>query len=305
MSALLDDIINLAVDGSKPLPDILRKCLLLGHELKNDRLKAWANQELSGYKSGKDAPDYRIIPAQAKGNFIGPLYAQLNDHIIPPIALEEGHRNWAERVYLLHSVSAYADVVKHADPNKGKITLQWPANMVVYYQERLMRNGYICHAAWQEIPSNALVELLDTVRNRTLNMALQIKDELGTSYTDLRRIESAEAANKIQSIIFQNTGGITNVGFAQSSIDASGQMQTTIAAGDRKALDELLTNAGLGKPDLDDLTEAMKVDGDKPGNKVEGWIKAKASKVLAGAASVGTRIGAEILTAWIKQYYGL
>jgi len=76
MSALLDDIINLAIDGKQPLPDILRKCLLLGHELKNERLKTWAKQELDGYKSGKDVPEYRIVPAQAKGNFIGPFHSQ-------------------------------------------------------------------------------------------------------------------------------------------------------------------------------------------------------------------------------------
>jgi hypothetical protein len=30
------------LDGKRCLPDILRKCLLLGHELKNERLKEWA-----------------------------------------------------------------------------------------------------------------------------------------------------------------------------------------------------------------------------------------------------------------------
>jgi AbiTii len=304
MSVLLDDIINLATDGGQPLPDILRKCLRLGHELKDEQLKAWANQELNGYKSGKEVPDYRIVPAPAKGNFIGPLHAQYNRHIIPPAVLEKEHRGLAETAYLLQSVSAYADVVKSAEASKGSLIFEWPANMVVYYQEKLMQGGFICLSAWQELPVNAIVELLDTVLNRTLNMALQIKDELGTSYADLHRIEPSEAA-KIQSIIVQTTGGTTNVAFRQSSVNASGQMQTNIAVGDRKALDEILTKAGLEKPDVDALTEAMQIDGDKPGNKVEGWIKAKASKVLVGAASVGSKIGAEILTAWIKQYYGL
>jgi hypothetical protein len=45
VSILLDGIISLAGDGKQPLPDILRKCLRLGHELKNDRLKTWAAQE--------------------------------------------------------------------------------------------------------------------------------------------------------------------------------------------------------------------------------------------------------------------
>jgi hypothetical protein len=67
VSIRLDDIINLAIDGKQPLPDILRKCLLLGHELKNERLKEWANKELSGYKSIGDIPAYRHMHGIAQG----------------------------------------------------------------------------------------------------------------------------------------------------------------------------------------------------------------------------------------------
>ena len=306
MSSLLDDIINLAIDGSQPLPDILRKCLLLGHELKNQQLKDWANQELNGYRSGKNVPEYRVIPALARGNFIGPFHAQYNHYLIPSGVLEEKHREFAERVYLVQSVSAYADVLKERDAKSsgGFLTFNWDPNMVGYYQEKLMQGGFICHAAWQEIPASAIAEMLDTIRNRTLNMALQIKDELGTSYTNLRKIESDETESKIQSIIFQNTGGTTTVAFGQANVDAS-QHQTVIAVGDRKALDEALTNAGLDRQDLDGLTDAIQTDGAKPGNKVGEWIKKHASKVLSGGVKVGTHIGQEILTAWIKAHYGI
>jgi hypothetical protein len=305
MSALLDDIINLAVDGKQPLPDILRKCLLLGHELKNDQLRAWANQELNGYESGKDVPEYRIIPALARGNFIGPFYAQYNRHLIPSVVLEERHREFAERVYLMQSVSAYADVLKERDAKSsgGVLTFDWNPNMVGYYQEKLMQGGFICHAAWQEIPVSALAEMLDTIRNRTLNMALQIKDELGTSYISLRKIDSSETETKIQSIIFQNTGGNTNVAFGQANVDASDQ--TALTVGDRKALDKVLTNAGLETQDLEALTDAVQADGGKPGNKIGEWIKQNASKVFSGGVRVGTHIGQEILTAWIKAHYGI
>jgi hypothetical protein len=306
MSALLDDIINLAIDGKQPLPDILRKCLRLGHELKNEQLKTWANQELNGYEFGKDVPEYRIIPAPAKGNFIGPFHAQYNHHVIPSIVLEKKHREFAESVYLLQSVSAYVDVLRERDanPSGGSLTFPWNANMVVYYQDKLMQGGFICHAAWQEISASAVAEVLDTIRNRTLNMALQIKDELGTSYTNLSNIQPGETATKIQSIIFQNTGGNTTVAFGQANVDAS-QRQTVINVGDRQALDKALTGAGLEKQDLDTLTEAVQGDGDKPGNKVHEWIRKNASKVLSGGVKVGTHIGQEILTAWIKAHYGV
>jgi hypothetical protein len=302
VSTLLDDIINLAIDGKQPLSDILRKVLLLGHELKNDQLKAWANQELNGYNQRDGVPEYRIIPAQAKGNFLGPFQAQYRGHIIPSVALKEQHREFAETVYLAQSVSAYEDISK--DPRSGgTLTFNWPSNLVVLYQDKLMHNGFICHSAWQEIPVSALIELLDSVRNRTLNMALQLKDELGTSYSDLRKAKSQETETNIHSIIFQNTGGNTTVAFG--NVNASGQGQTLIAVGDRGALDAVLIKAGLGKPQLDALTDAIKVDGVKPGNKVMGWIKENASKVLTGGVNVGTKIGSEILTTWIKQHYGL
>jgi hypothetical protein len=306
MSALLDDIINLAIDGKQPLLDILRKCLLLGHELKNDRLKTWANQELNGYEFGKDVPEYRIIPAPARGNFIGPFRAQYNGHVIPSVVLEEEHREFAERVYLLQSVSAYVDVLKERDakPSGGSLSFPWNANMVAYYQDKLMQGGFICHAAWQDVPASAVAEVLDTIRNRTLNMALQIKDELGTSYTNLRNIEPGETATKIQGIIFQNTGGNTTVAFGQANVDAS-QHQIVINVGDREALDKALTGAGLEKQDLDTLTESIKADGDKPGNTVNEWIRKNASKIVSGGVKVGTHIGQEILTAWIKAHYGI
>jgi hypothetical protein len=302
MSALLDDIIGLAIDGNQPLPDLLRKCLLLGHELKNERLKEWANQELTGYKTGRGLPEYRIIPAQARGSFIGPFHAQFPSHIIPPAVLEAGHRGWAERVYLLQAVSAFADILKDNSSTQKSLVFHWPPYMVAYYQDKIMPD-FICHSAWQSIPPSALAELLDSVRNRTLNMALGIKEELGTSFADLSRIKSGEAATKIQSIVIQNTGGSTNVAFAHASLDASGQ--TVVAVRDKQALDAVLRKSGLEKVDLDNLTEAMEIDGTEPGSRVGEWIKSNASKVLTGGVKIGTKIGTEILTALIKQHYGL
>ena len=301
MSSLLDEIIEAATDGKYPLPDILRKCLRLGHELKNERLKAWATQELNGYQDGQDLPDYRTVHGRAKGNFVGPGYIQRNNHIIPPVALEERHRHWATMLPLAQSVSAYSDLIKNA--TTGSFVFPWPGNMIVYYQQRLMQGGFICHSAWQEIPVNVLVEVLDAVRNRTLKMALEIRDELGTSYSDLRKIEPSDA-EKIQNIIIQNTGGNTYLAFGQASISST-QSETVINVGDRQALDRILSNAGLDKPDLDSLTQAMEADGNKPGGKVGEWVKDKASKVMAGGVKVGVKIGSELLTAWLKQHYGL
>jgi AbiTii len=299
VSTLLDDLINLAEDGKQPLPDILRKCLRLGHELKNERLKQWANQELGGYDDDQLLPDYRKVHARAKGNFAGPYYAQRLNYIIPSVAMEEQHRMYADSLPLGQSVSAYADLISKA--TAGVFVFPWPSNLIAYYQDKLMQGDYICHSAWQEIPTNVLVEVLETVRTRTLNMALQIKDELGTSYADLNKAKAKEA--EIQNIVINNVG---NVAFGNASVGASAQ---TIVVGDRNMLDAALTKAGLDQTDLNELSEAILVDGgtkpDKPGTKLDSWIQSKAGKIVIGGAKVGMSIGQQLLTDWLLIHAGL
>ena len=223
MSSLLDDIINFAVEGKQPLPDILRKCRLLGHERKNQRLKKWANQELNGYDSAEDLPDYRLVQAGAKGHFMGPFGAQLNHYPLPSAILEDIHKDFARKIPLTQGVSAYEGTIHSSESTT--LMFPWPTDMVLYYQRKFIRD-FALVSAWQDVSKSSIVELLDAVRSRMLKMALEIKDELGTSYTDLHKIQSKEAATNIQNIIFQNTGGSTNVAFDGSSIDASTTTQT-------------------------------------------------------------------------------
>jgi hypothetical protein len=114
-----------------------------------------------------------------------------------------------------------------------------------------------------------------------------------------------ESSTKNENLIFQNTGGHTNVAFGRSGIDVSGQEAIVVTASDKQSLDKLLTAAGLGKADLTNLSNAMDADGDQPGGKVMDWVMTNTSKVLSGAVKVGTKIGSEILITWIKRYYGL
>jgi AbiTii len=298
MSDLLDDIIRLAEDGKQPIADILRKCLRLGHELKNEHLKVWATQELNGYDTGRDVPEYRKMPAEAYGNFVGPFHAQYHSHIIPPAVMLPENREFAEQVYLTGAVSAYS-AAAHDEEGTAVLSFPWPANMIGYYSDKLLKGGFICHSAWQQIPTSAVVGMLDTIRNLTLKMALEIKDELGTSYTDLHNVKPHEK-ERIQSIVINAVGGNVAVG----NIDASGS--TTIIAGDRQSLDEALTKVGMDKDDLNELGKAILVDGgSKPGHKVSEWIQSKAGKVVTGGIKVGISIGQQLLTEFLLQHYGL
>lgn len=302
MPALLDDIIDTATDGKQPMSNILRKCLRLGHELRNDRLKAWANQELSGYDGIANLPEYRICPAGAFGNFSGPFHSSAQNYPIPSVALDEKHRVFAETVYLRQAVSAYEDAaVKGGATN---LAFPWPANLALYYQTRFFEGRFALISAWQELPMNAIVELLDTIRNRTLRMALEIKDELGSSYGDLRQIEPS-VAEHIRTIVVNVTGGgSANLAFGHASIAST--HETVIEVGDRRTLDSILKGAGLDTGDIEELPEALPTTGEKKlGTKIQDWIRAKAPKIVVGGAKIGMQIGTELLTKWLLQYYGL
>jgi AbiTii len=143
--------------------------------------------------------------------------------------------------------------------------------MVAYYSDKLW-DGWICHDAWQEIPKNTLVQVLDAVRNKTLRMTLEIREEVGGS--DLAHV-SPSVTERVRSIVINNLGGNVSVG----DMDVSGQ--TVIIAGDRQSLDAALTKAGLDKEDLNELSEAILVDGgSKPGNHVAEWVRSEGRESL-------------------------
>ena len=108
---ILDDIIALATDDTASLAVVLRKCLVLAHVLKNDRLKSWAQSELNGYEPDAELPDYRKSAAGAKGNFMGGFGAALNNFVIPPQLLDEGDRRYGQYVLLNQAVASYEDLL--------------------------------------------------------------------------------------------------------------------------------------------------------------------------------------------------
>jgi hypothetical protein len=62
---------------------LLRKCLVLGDDLKNRELTTWAYKELIGYEADEaEIPENRIISTAAKGFFIGPRDAHIDEQPI-------------------------------------------------------------------------------------------------------------------------------------------------------------------------------------------------------------------------------
>jgi AbiTii len=104
---LLDEIIPGAVSDKTPVQTLLRQCLVLAHQLKNDKLKVWVEQELNGYTDVEALPKYRVVKTVATGSFVGPGGNALNNQPLPASTLGEDLRHWAETAYLTAPICGF------------------------------------------------------------------------------------------------------------------------------------------------------------------------------------------------------
>lgn len=102
--ALLDEIVRIAADSQQSLTELLRKCLILGYQLKNDELKTWLKQELDGYSSGDGLPSYRFVHIGALGTF-SDGYNSRDRVPLPSGMMRVEHRERAETVPLIEAVA--------------------------------------------------------------------------------------------------------------------------------------------------------------------------------------------------------
>ena len=299
---LIDELIDLAADNKQSLAVLLRKCLVLAHQIKNESLKAWATKELNGYQADDELPEYRLTPAQAKGNFVGWGHSQVNGYPIPPAVLEERHKRWATTAHLTQAIGAYEDLVKRAKPD-GTITLTWPTNLSLYYQDRIpLSNDMNLVSAYQEIPLPSLVELLETVRNRVLSFALEIRSVIGPDDQSLDKLTPVLEKRVDQIFIQQISGGNFNIASGGSTISIH---QQNIEIGNWEQLEKALQNSGVPQPELEQLSAAVHSDKGSMGSAVGAWIKKVGPTVLSGGVKIGTAVGQAILTEYLKRYFGL
>lgn len=303
---ILDDIIALATDDTASLAVVLRKCLVLAHVLKNDRLKSWAQSELNGYEPDAELPDYRKSAAGAKGNFMGGFGAALNNFVIPPQLLDEGDRRYGQYVLLNQAVASYEDLL-NLPAAKGTLTLHWSNSMIGYYMNRLPMSGNLQLVdAWQEIPRSAITQLLDTVRNRALSLALELKDEVGDDDIALKQLSQTSTEKVEQTVIQQIFQGTVYL----ASDNASMQIQNnTLIPGDWNQLAKTLNSAGIAPAAVDELSKEIAADktptGSPLGTRVLDWIKKQAPNVVSGGVKIGASVGQSLLTEYLKQHYGI
>ena len=172
--SLLREIQSAAIDSSVPLATLLRKCKVLAARLGNDELKAWIDNELNGYESKDELPEYRIVGVHSKGHFSGPFQSGLRNADIPMTCMPEELRESLSHTYLMQPVAALEDLANRSEG--GTLSEAWNPDIVAHLGRNIYQN-LACMQAWKVIPIGAVIAAIDTIRTRVLNFALEIEAE--------------------------------------------------------------------------------------------------------------------------------
>jgi hypothetical protein len=266
--------------------------------LKNEKLKAWAHNELNGYDDPGTLPPYRTIRIIAHGLFLGSFGSQLSNQPLPPGIMQEKHRDWARIANLTQPLVAYEGY----DNKDGSVQIPWPPSLTALYQTKFYPD-LVLNRAWQEIPPSAIAGLLDTVRNRILSFALELKEQLGTVDDETERLETATVDS---SIVYNIYGGNNVIAATAATIQQAGR--NLIAIGDTAALIKALSGLGVVQHDAEQIVQALIEDGTQGnpslGQKTIGLIKTVAAKLASAGKTITVSAATSIITQMVLQYLG-
>lgn len=299
---LLARIIDGAITDDVKLVTLLRQCLILADELNNESLKIWATAELNGYPDHNAMPEYRTTAITAKGLFLGPMGAQINDQPLAAGVLEESHRWWATTAYLKEPVSSYERLTNNPEKD-GCATINWPADLTATYQTKYIR-GYALNRAWQEIPMGAIAGVVDTVRTRILQLALEVQRETGKTNGETAPAP-AKVEQAVQTIIF----GGTNIIHSAVGDHAQFGGQRLVVEGDFQSLSEHLLQLGVAPEKVSELEQAIASDvaggAEKGfGTRVAGWLQNAGAFVGKEGVKAASSTAGKAITTAVLSYFG-
>lgn len=301
---LLQRIIDEATNASSNLGEVLRLCMRLGTILQNKELTAWARLEASGYGHEDELPEYRKIPIEARGTFYGPFQSGIKNAHIPKSVIDEDHR---EALFTASIFDPVGELERIAGKAASDDTLQqnWPADAIAYYQTKeIYSNGLVLASAWRVLSRNTFAGLLETIRTRILDFALQIETELGENLSD-KSAEIEIKSNRVAQIFNTTiTGG--NVAFSGTG-DVS-QVVNQVIEGDIESLKNALAELGVEKKDIEAAVDAINEDSSsrsKPGKKVTEWIGNMTVKGLKTTGKIAVSASGGLLAQAIARYYGI
>jgi len=300
--SLLNEIINSAVSEDSNLGEILRKCKVLASKLNNPTLAEWLIHEANGYPKESDIPGYRKLTLTVKGNFDNCAYS-VSNVTVPNMCIPKEARETFKYSEFRESVHSAQELIRGA--NETGIYKTSVGDLAVFLHNKVY-DGYGCRGAWGEIGKSGLVEIVNTVRNKILDFALDLQKNIPEA-EDITLIKPQEVdQNLMTQIVNNNIFGNENnlIGIADKS-----KINIRIAKNDINELEKYLKSYNVQQEDINTLKSAITEDGeieisnDKYGKSVSKWLGNMLQKAIEGTWSIGIATAGNVLGYALNQYY--
>lgn len=295
LAALIDQ----TADGTRPLSDVLRQVKIVASRIGDVELSTWATKELSGYGVADDLPAYRSsrrLPV--RGNWSGPMGSGINNASVSWAGVPEEFHRALFCAEFRQSV-AELEMVGHSDGGGGA-RIDWDPRAVWEYN-KMVREGeggagfemMELLSAHVHFPRNILVGILDAIRTRVLDLALdleRVSPEVGEPGGPTVSDAQVEAAVQTFHITIHGDG-------ANVSTGDHAKLRSTVKKGDAQALVEAAREIGLSPEDAESFREAVEADGDAVAERTQGFVE----RVRSGAVVlVGNTSGSLAATGLIQ-----
>jgi hypothetical protein len=266
------------------------KLRFLAARLGSAPLEEWVKHEAEGYPDRAELPDYRKIGVSYTGTFSGPFGSGISNAPIPPYLIEKYAGDHWTLYEIRQSVAAVDDLIA---VDKGK------------YEQ------YACNSVTGTISKASLVELQNAVRNRVLELTLQIEKTIPSAAEISLGPQPSPPEPKDREAVTQITnqtiyGNVTTV----SSTGSGANLHVHVAQGDVQAVVRALETAGIPKEDAAEFaelvaTERPESENEPFGKSTKQWIAESIRKAANGTWNVGVAVATKVLTEAALRYYGL
>lgn len=294
---LLQDVIN-GASSETPVATLLRQVKILSSRTGTASLATWVGQELSGYADDENVPTYRG-PFQVRplGHFVGGFGAEVRNAQIPPSTLPHELREGQ-----LFNLVLEQGIRQIEEWSKAEHTaFAWPADTIPLYNhlvstgaaQRIVRSDMGLVEVHYAVTASTFVGVLDAVRNKVLDLALDLERVAPLAgQPDAPREQQGLAV----AAIHNHFHAVSNV-----AINSVGTSQVVVGPprpGDVDSLIRYLGAAGVPAASLQELTDAAAADVADPGTGTgkQSWARTRAWLTHAatdtGTGALGGVIGA-------------
>lgn len=305
---------NLASDEEANIEDILRKALLVASKLDLDDFEKWCKNELEGYKSIDELPDYRIITGEIR----------FHNPSVGMIPLTGGSSDFINNLCKEHLEQPLSYFKNLLNTNNGSTLTKRLSNEaqkffnnIQYQQHRKILGNDLYISSMDDFFTPFLgyivfgrslfLNIFSEVRNKILIWSLELEKE-GILGEGLKfSVKEKVAAMSVNNFNIQNMQGVAG-SVSGGTINQNNQMN--VQQNDFDSLAQHLMQNKVEFSDIQNLKDAIEADPapskpNKLGSNVSNWIGGMIGKASSGSWEIGIATAGTLLAEAISKYYGL